>query len=560
MNKGSYQVLAGLLLGFWGFLLEAQGPKGDALGEPIEAGKEPKKVYIAYLRPGDGLIDADVATRFIADLDDRLRREPDIAFVVLRIQSRGVRGGDLEPAEAIAEKLHNLRGVRTIAHIDAGEALGNGATLIAMACQRLAMVQDARIGAIDDTEGAVPDAKEPDARQARVLLQRDASLRRPNVPPALVHSLVSTFHGEVYKVTYEKVEGGRKHSETRYLSKELLDEELKDAVKKQQIREHVVVLKPGERSTLSAIQAKDYGIADVLLANAFDAGGRAELFEKLDIDVGQENVIDHYQGTLKPRSALSQAMVDLLNHPITRFLLVLIACLGLVLELKMPGTFVPLATSAVCFLLIFVGGSFPAQAVTGSSMPTTSPFEIALFVTGMALVLVEFLLLPGVIFFGLLGVGLVLVSLTLAMVPPADAASPESMTFQEALTSLVLALGSGLGAFFLLLKLLPRNRLFHRLGMVASSATIDGVPTADSILEEQARNARLLGKVGIAVTPLRPSGKIEMDGQSVDVVAEGDFIDMGGKVQIIEASPLRVVVVRVEDEVGDDPPRGGAAV
>jgi membrane-bound serine protease (ClpP class) len=193
-------------------------------------------------------------------------------------------------------------------------------------------------------------------------------------------------------------------------------------------------------------------------------------------------------------------------------------------------------------------------------MPTTSPFEIALFVTGMALVLVEFLLLPGVIFFGLLGVGLVLVSLTLAMVPPADAASPESMTFQEALTSLVLALGSGLGAFFLLLKLLPRNRLFHRLGMVASSATIDGVPTADSILEEQARNARLLGKVGIAVTPLRPSGKIEMDGQSVDVVAEGDFIDMGGKVQIIEASPLRVVVVRVEDEVGDDPPRGGAAV
>ena len=73
------------------------------------------------------------------------------------------------------------------------------------------------------------------------------------------------------------------------------------------------------------------------------------------------------------------------------FILLLCAFLGLVLEIKMPGTFIPIACSAVCFLLLFIGGSFPAYEVTGVNVPTTSAFEIVFFVVGMGLVVVELL-------------------------------------------------------------------------------------------------------------------------------------------------------------------------
>ena len=58
------------------------------------------------------------------------------------------------------------------------------------------------------------------------------------------------------------------------------------------------------------------------------------------------------------------------------------------------------------------------------------------------------------------------------------------------------------------------------------------------------RNAPLLGMVGRALTPLRPSGKVEIDGKVLDVIAEGDFVESGEKVEVIDASVFRAVVRR----------------
>jgi hypothetical protein len=35
----------------------------------------------------------------------------------------------------------------------------------------------------------------------------------------------------------------------------------------------------------------------------------------------------------------------------------------------------------------------------------------------------------------------------------------------------------------------------------------------------------------VALTPLRPSGTADIDGERVDVVAEGDFVEKGDKIQ-----------------------------
>ena len=55
----------------------------------------------------------------------------------------------------------------------------------------------------------------------------------------------------------------------------------------------------------------------------------------------------------------------------------------------------------------------------------------------------------------------------------------------------------------------------------------------------------LVGKEGVALSPLRPTGIARIDGRRVDVVAEGSFIDEGARVKVVRADGIKVVVREV---------------
>ncbi len=54
-----------------------------------------------------------------------------------------------------------------------------------------------------------------------------------------------------------------------------------------------------------------------------------------------------------------------------------------------------------------------------------------------------------------------------------------------------------------------------------------------------------LGKTGKTVTELRPAGAAELDGERLDVVSQGGFIEAGVDVEVIEVSGNRIVVKAV---------------
>ncbi|HEX7069623.1 MAG TPA: NfeD family protein [Rhodothermales bacterium] len=60
--------------------------------------------------------------------------------------------------------------------------------------------------------------------------------------------------------------------------------------------------------------------------------------------------------------------------------------------------------------------------------------------------------------------------------------------------------------------------------------------------------SRYLGKVGRAVTPLRPTGVVEIDGDRLEVVTEGEFIAAGSAVKIV-AMDRRRYFVRLADAI-----------
>jgi membrane-bound serine protease (ClpP class) len=51
-----------------------------------------------------------------------------------------------------------------------------------------------------------------------------------------------------------------------------------------------------------------------------------------------------------------------------------------------------------------------------------------------------------------------------------------------------------------------------------------------------------LGKGGTAATPLRPAGVAYLDGERVDVVSEGAFIEAGQPIDVIRVDGNRIVV------------------
>lgn len=72
-------------------------------------------------------------------------------------------------------------------------------------------------------------------------------------------------------------------------------------------------------------------------------------------------------------------------------------------------------------------------------------------------------------------------------------------------------------------------------------AFLGELPTAAEVLPDDPHRA-LLGRVGVARSKMLPSGAIEIDGQMVDAMSQGQAIEPGQHVVVIEVRANRVVV------------------
>ena len=153
-------------------------------------------------------------------------------------------------------------------------------------------------------------------------------------------------------------------------------------------------------------------------------------------------------------------------------------------------------------------------------------FLVLLFLTGLVLLAVEVLLLPG---FGVAGVaGILAVAASLVWAASYGPAVP-------ALLLLSLA-AAGVLVFYLLRRFGLRRLRGLVLGERLDSA---GGYLASGDL------TRLAGAEGRALTPLRPAGTALLAGERVAVVSQGEFIPAGAAVRVVLIEGQRVVVQEV---------------
>jgi len=90
------------------------------------------------------------------------------------------------------------------------------------------------------------------------------------------------------------------------------------------------------------------------------------------------------------------------------------------------------------------------------------------------------------------------------------------------------------------LKVLPHTRMGKRILL---SETVEGGPHDPAAEQER---QRLLGRQGMAITDLRPSGKGSIEGKRWDIVSDGGYVVEGESFRVIRVEGLRIVVSRLE--------------
>jgi len=144
---------------------------------------------------------------------------------------------------------------------------------------------------------------------------------------------------------------------------------------------------------------------------------------------------------------------------------------------------------------------------------------IGLMVAGLGLLAVEVLVIPGFGVIGVLGGASMIGSVWVAYEQVSPAYS-------------MVAVVAGLGASGLLFWLFPKTAVGK--AMVLQAAVTGKAGRADNVLLE--------GREGVVLTDLRPSGSVEIDERSVDVVTDGQYVAKGTKVRVVLVEGARVVV------------------
>ncbi|REJ10625.1 NfeD family protein [Halobacillus trueperi] len=259
----------------------------------------------------------------------------------------------------------------------------------------------------------------------------------------------------------------------------------------------------GEFLTLGATDAEEVGYAEGIVDD------RNELLSVLglsDATVIEEN------------PTLSENIARFLTDPVVIPILLSVASIGLVVELYSPGFGIPGTMGALSLVLFFYG-----HIVAG-----LAGYEaIILLVLGIGLVIAEFFL-PG----GIAGIAGVVAIVSSLMLSSADMGHMAMSIGIALLVTIVVSI--------VLFKFVGLERGFFRHIILNDSTSSEkGYVSSQNRLD-------LIGMEGEAITPLRPSGTADFNGERLDVVSEGGFISVHQAVKIIKTEGSRIVVREVK--------------
>ncbi|TFY98585.1 NfeD family protein [Ramlibacter rhizophilus] len=418
---------------------------------------------VVYVAPIEGMIDLGLAPYI-----ERVLREAEEAGAQAVILDINTFGGRVDAAVQIRDALLRSK-TTTIAFIDK-RAISAGA-LISLAAHKIAMSGGGTIGAATPVQmgGADGDTR-PTSEKTVSYVRKEfrSTAEERGRPPLIAEAMVDA------------------------------DVAIPDVVEK------------GKLVTLSTTEALRLKVAD----------WRADTLEEV---LQQAGLAGAEVRRVAPNWA--ENVVRILTQPLVSSLLVTVAMLGILIELRTPGFGIP-GLLGVTSLGLVLWGHWLAQ-LAGME-------EMLLAGIGLVLLALEFFVIPGFGIAGILGILALLAGLVLSMTGAGATAAFIAAVAARMVFSLLLAVGLSL----LLLRFI--NKIPGARRLVLEDRLTAGQGYASPPPEEES----LLGRTGRAWSVLRPAGIAEIDGRRWDVVSNGELIEAGEPVEVMRVDGNRIVVRR----------------
>jgi membrane-bound serine protease (ClpP class) len=229
-----------------------------------------------------------------------------------------------------------------------------------------------------------------------------------------------------------------------------------------------------------------------------------------------------------------EIFIGFMINPIVSGILIMLILGGIYFEMQAPGIGFPLGVAVLAAVLYFSPLYLEGLAAN---------WEILMFIIGILLIALEIFVVPGFGITGISGITLTISGLVLSLVKNVN------FSFDEVKgNDLLIALGTvfigTIGGISLAIYL--SQKLFTAETGRFSHMSLKEVMSLESgYLGVDPELLLLKAKNGVAVTTLRPSGKINIDGQIYDAIAVSGMIDKGSNIVVtkVEAAQLYVEMI-----------------
>ena len=268
------------------------------------------------------------------------------------------------------------------------------------------------------------------------------------------------------------------------------------------------IIQKGKLLTLTTKEALDVKVAD------FQANTLEAVLQSLELGDAD---IRHASETW------AETLVRFLTHPVVSSLLMTLGIMGIIVEIRVPGFGLPGLMGLISLGLFFWGHTLVRLAGLE---------EFLLVSLGLILVAMEIFFIPGFGIAGIFGILALMGGLGLSLIGSGATWDSTLSALGQVSLSILVAI---LVALFLL-------RYFQRLPFGKRLLLKTSLLSKEGYASSPEGDQRWLGKRGTAATDLHPSGIAHLNGDRVDVVSDGDFINVGQAVEVVRVDGNRIVV------------------
>lgn len=475
----------------------------------VKAGSAPLS---ANPRAARIVMEGELTNGILEMVQEKIRRAVNEKFDCIILELNNASGGPdvVARASTFAADLHtNTREehkIKTIAFLN--ENCAGAANYLALACDEIILGPEAKLG---DVSSLVYKEQNLLFSEADIKVRKESLMtiaERSNHPKVLVRGF---FESDIELIrVMDKIDPDKDTDPTVMIidAKE---------ISKNQTQVGEPLKKKGKILILDSKPAVEIGLARSVLLSK-DIQGVYSIF-----GINSNNVVTMAASWL-------DNVVFFLQLPAVTVALFIIGIMGVILEMKAPGTTIPIVIAAICFMLLF----------WSQTSGEVSVLAILLFLLGFVFIGVEIFLLPGFGLIGVAGIVLVILSVSLLLVKHWPTSTGEYIQLGKHFVTFSGAMIFAIAGAFYLFRNIGSLPWFNRIVLQAPSDDTDGGASLPPALTPE-----LLGAIGTAVTSLRPAGKAAFGEQYIDVSAESGFIDAGKRVQVIEIDGLRVIVKSV---------------